>query len=123
LTDKKCALKVVKDDPDVAAEVASIQAICRPSHGNPHPHIIRVYEFLFREDLFTRQTIIQMEFCNGTLREYLDHMRRYHMSVSPIEIVNIMIQILTGLEHCHARDFCHRDLKLANSMSLDSTCD
>jgi len=116
LTKQKCAMKVVSDDPDVKAEIAAIHAICKA--GFPNPHIIRVYGILFRDDdvLCTRHTFIHMEFCNGTLESYLDDMRSRHASIEPLEIAEIMIQILTGLGHCHTLGFCHRDLKLPNSM-------
>lgn len=107
-------MKVVSDEPDVKAELAAIEAVCKSNL--PNPHIIRVYDILFREDLCTRQTFIQMEFCDGTLDSFLDEKNSRHSQIRSIELAEIMIQVLTGLSHCHTLGFCHRDLKLANSI-------
>jgi serine/threonine protein kinase len=104
---------VVNDEPDVKTEVAAIEAICKSNLRNPH--IVCVYDILFRNDLWGRQTLIQMEFCDGTLDSYLDEIRSLNSAIQPLELAEIMIQILTGLSHCHTLGFCHRDLKLANS--------
>jgi serine/threonine protein kinase len=56
-----------------------------------------------------------MERCEGTLAEYLAHMREQGKEIEGPELVEIMIQILSGLSHCHDRGVCHRDLKLSNS--------
>lgn len=113
---QKCAIKVVSDDPDVKMELAAIQTLCKSTL--PNHHIIQVYDILFREDPFARQTFIQMEFCDGTLETYIEEVRTKAGSLEPIEIVEIMIQVLTGLCHCHTLGFCHRDLKLPNSIQL-----
>jgi serine/threonine protein kinase len=107
---------VVSDEPDVKAEVAAIEAICKSNLRNPH--IINIYDILFRDDLWGRQAFIQMEFCDGTLDSYLDEMRSLDSEIQPLELAEIMIQVLTGLCHCHTLGFCHRDLKLANSTQL-----
>ena len=59
-----------------------------------------------------------MQLCDGTLKEYLDEIKNSNRSIEPLEVVEIMIQILSGLCLCHERSICHRDLTLSNSMAL-----
>jgi serine/threonine protein kinase len=118
MTVQKYALKVVRDDPDVKTEIVAIQAICRSDP--PNPHVIRVHDFWFQDNDIecTSRTFIQMEICDGTLEEYLKERESRCEPLEPLEISEIMIQILTGLQHCHVQGFCHRDLKLPNSISF-----
>jgi serine/threonine protein kinase len=107
---------VVRDDPDVKTELIAVQAVCRSQP--PNPHVIRVHDFWFqnnKEEHYSR-TFIQMERCNGTLEQYLDDLYDKKASLEPLELTEIMIQILTGLCHCHVQGFCHRDIKLSNSI-------
>lgn len=56
-----------------------------------------------------------MERCEGTLGQYLVDLQRLSLQLTPIELIEITLQILNGLHHCHERNVCHRDLKLSNS--------
>ena len=61
-----------------------------------------------------------MQLCDGTLKEYLDEIKKSGCSIEPLEVVEIMIQILSGLCLCHERSICHRDLTLSNSTTFNS---
>ena len=57
-----------------------------------------------------------MPLCHGTLDGYLRELEGNNESLlEPLELTEIMIQILTGLYHCHVQGYCHRDIKLSNS--------
>jgi serine/threonine protein kinase len=43
-------------------------------------------------------------------------MREEKRDIRPIQLLDIMVQVLSGLRHCHDRNVCHRDLKLSNSI-------
>jgi serine/threonine protein kinase len=96
---------------DNRAELDALQAICRTEPRSSH--IIAVYEIFRLHNPLEKLTcpVVKMELCDGTLDGYLKTFRSLTYTIEPREIVNIMIQILTGLRHCHELGFCHRDLK------------
>jgi serine/threonine protein kinase len=101
----------VRENEDTNTELRAIEALCRS--GPINAHIIRVHEFWFtKTEDHSSDTYIRMEFCDGTLEQYLAK----QSIIEPIELTEIMIQLLTGLYHCHVQGFCHRDLKLANGV-------
>jgi len=55
-----------------------------------------------------------MELCDGTLQTYLNCLQTAMVDIDGMEIVEIMIQVLSGLCLCHKRGVVHRDLKLSN---------
>ena len=83
----------------------------------PHnPHVIRVHG-IWSDGEYEKcnlRTFILMEFCDGTLASYLNE-KPANADIEPRELLQIMIQLLHGLVHCHSRDVCHRDLKPSNS--------
>jgi serine/threonine protein kinase len=94
-------------------ELYAIDSIAR--HDPPHPHVIHVYDFWFVDDV-TRRTYIEMELCDGNLLEYLNDRKEINSDIQAVELCEIMIAILSGLQICHEHRLLHRDLKLANSM-------
>jgi serine/threonine protein kinase len=104
----------VDDSPDTKAELAAIHSICRSEPRNAH--VIRVDDFWIHSNVeeSVYRTFIKMERCEGTLEQYL---ASRHDNIKPLELVDIMVQMLSGLAHCHMQGFCHRDLNLKNGIS------
>lgn len=57
-----------------------------------------------------------MPLCKGTLEQYLAFLKQREITMTRLEVAEIMIHILTGLYHCHVQGYCHRDLKLSNGI-------
>lgn len=74
-----------------------------------HPNVVPIIE----ADIYDGVVGIVSEFIDGGTLS--DHLQR-HGRFEPFDAVEIMIGILTGLEHLHARKIIHRDLKPANIM-------
>jgi serine/threonine protein kinase len=81
-----------------------------------HPHIIAVYDYWIQvnKEESTYLTTVKMQLCHGTLEQYLATMVEEGNQIEPLEILEIMLQILSGLRHCHDKNTLHRDMKLAN---------
>ena len=62
------------------------------------------------------ETVIKMERCRGNLEEYLAGLRKSGQQIDPLDLLEIMIQISSGLRHCHDCGICHRDLKPSNGI-------
>jgi serine/threonine protein kinase len=69
------------------------------------------------EDEGISRTFIQMELCQGTLAEYLSKTKDGGEGTRPLDILEMMAQILDGLAYCHKIGICHRDLKLSNGVT------
>jgi serine/threonine protein kinase len=111
---QKFAFKVINNVPEVKDELDVIKSVARSGNS----HIIRVYDFWIEknEEEFTSRTYLKMERCDGTLAQFLWDMREEKRDIRPIQLLDIMVQVLSGLRHCHDRNVCHRDLKLSNSI-------
>ena len=59
-----------------------------------------------------------MPLYEGILDEYLALLVAKEAQIEPLEITEIVIQILSGLYHCYVQGFCHRNLKLSNGIVL-----
>jgi len=114
---QKYAIKMLREDPDTPTELKTIQAVCR---SNPNEHVVKVHDFWYQqkeEERFWSCTFIRMQLCKGTLEHHLSALRQSGRVTEPFEITEIMLQILTGLFHCHVQGYVHRDLKTSNSTS------
>ena len=111
---------MVNDSADTKSELFAIRSLSRQKPQNPH--VIRVFEFWFHrnEEEGILRTFILMELCDGNLEEYVTSLRDADKEIEPLEIIDIMLQVLSGLCHCHEAEICHRDLKLSNSPYLFS---
>jgi serine/threonine protein kinase len=102
---------------DTKTELIALNTVSK--NGSQNPHIIHVFDSWFHVNAeeHVMRTYVKMQLCKGTLKEYLDNMRNSGPSIKPLEIVEIMIHILSGLCVCHRKGICHRDLSLTNSIS------
>jgi serine/threonine-protein kinase len=74
-----------------------------------HPAIVTVYDYGEDKEL----AYIAMECVEGcALKDYLVQ----HPSIAVIDIFNMMLQLLDGLEYAHSQGVVHRDIKPANLM-------
>jgi serine/threonine protein kinase len=101
---------------DTRSEPIALQTVTGDEPLNAH--IIRVYDIWFHRNAeeHVSRTFIKMQKCEGTLAEHLNRMSKAGLWIEPLELTEIMIQILSGLCHCHKHGICHRDLKLSNGL-------
>jgi serine/threonine protein kinase len=84
-------------------------------------HLVHAFDYWFNTDgrrLISR-TFIKLQRCDETLEDYLIALQEAQATMEPVDLVEIMVEILSGVCHCHERKVCHRDLKESNSISLD----
>lgn len=115
---KAFAFKVGNNAVDTKTERIALKTVSKKD--SPNPHIIHVFDCWFHhnEEEHVTRTFVKMQLCDGTLKQYLDQTKKSGCTIEPLEVVEIMIQILSGLCLCHERSICHRDLTLSNSMTL-----
>lgn len=109
---------MVNDSPDNKTELLAMQSIAKASTRSPH--VVGIHDFRFNTNVeeHIHRSFILMELCDGTLESYLSHIRDGHGYITSKQLVSIMLQILSGLKHCHEQGICHRDLKLSNGTCL-----
>lgn len=74
-----------------------------------HPNIVKIYEFGESKE----HSFIAMEYLSGgTLQDYIEN----NYPLKSERIVNIALQICSGLDAIHSNDIIHRDLKSPNIM-------
>lgn len=72
-----------------------------------HPNIVRLLNVFHSESKLT----LVFEYCDQDLKKYMDSCRG---APDPANIQSLMLQLLRGLEYCHAHRILHRDLKPQN---------
>jgi serine/threonine protein kinase len=99
---------------DTKTELLSLKTV--NATAPHHPHIIAVYDYWIQanKEESTYLTTVKMQLCDGTLEQYLAKMAKDGKQIQPLEVLEIMIQILSGLRHCHEKNTLHQDMKLAN---------
>ena len=76
-----------------------------------HENIVKIYDI---EERY-RTVFIVMEYLEGrTLRQVLDVMLR----LSPVKVLQYVLQICKGLQYAHRQDIVHQDIKPANIFIL-----
>ena len=86
-----------------------------------HPNIVKYYEMYFDQSNY----YFVMEHCNGgDLFDYIkDRYKKkdngYRLGIDENKARSIVRQLLSALNHIHARNICHRDLKPENIMFED----
>jgi serine/threonine protein kinase len=112
------ALKVFFPDTTVSAQqqddlLARFQKEANVLTTIQHPNIVGIHEV----GSFQGQEYIAMEFLDGpNLKDLL----AMGISFSIQDAVDIGVQVLSGLEACHAAGVVHRDIKPANIVKLPS---
>jgi serine/threonine protein kinase len=105
--DRKVALKVLPDD--VAADPQRMKRFVQEAKAASalnHPNIVTIYEV----DESASTSFIATEFIEGsTLRE---RMRTHAMT--PLEVVDVAVQVSAALAAAHASGIVHRDIKPEN---------
>jgi serine/threonine protein kinase len=110
-------MKAMDDNRKHRSELKTVLKLCAGTNSGPaHPHVINVFNTfqVGRDGEDPPRLFIQMELCDGTLGEYLEHLYENNKNLRPKRIINILLQIAEGLKHCHSRSFIHRDLKPTN---------
>lgn len=84
-----------------------------------HAHLVHAYDIFL--DPLTKKLHICMEYMEGNL--YMLMKARDHKCLDGKHVKSILYQILSGLEHIHAHQFFHRDVKPENILvsTSDST--
>jgi serine/threonine protein kinase len=110
---RRVAIKTVRlpaePDPETTEAIARFRREAQAAGSLGHPNIVTVYDYGETSDI----AFIVMEYVDGpTLKTLLDRSERFALS----DIVDIMEQLLAGLQFSHARGVVHRDIKPANVM-------
>lgn len=106
------AVKMLRDE--IAADEQSVKRFINESKAVAmlsHPNIVNIYDVSVRDNV----KYIVMEYVEGiTLKNYMT--RRGILPTK--EIISYVEQILSALEHAHAKGIVHRDIKPQNIMLL-----
>ena len=112
LMKRPVAVKMLKDN--VAADEQSVKRFINESKAVAmlsHPNIVNIYDVSVKDNI----KYIVMEYIEGiTLKNYMT--RRGPLSFR--EVLSYTEQILRALEHAHAKNIVHRDIKPQNIMLL-----
>ncbi len=107
--DRFAAVKILPVNPDIDAElIENFKKEAKAMARLSNPNIIGIYEFME-----TQSTLyLVMEFVEGEIFERLINTRSFDLS----EILAIISQICTALNHAHQNGVIHRDLRPGNTM-------
>ena len=107
--ERLAAVKILPVDPRTDADlIASFKKEAKAMARLSHPNIIGIYEFLETETAL----YLVMEFVEGDIFERLINARSFDLS----EILAIITQVCSALNHAHENGVIHRDLRPGNTM-------
>src|ERR1700691_2908704 len=117
IIERTVAIKTVRlpevADDETADEIARFRREAQAAGRLTHPNIVGVFDYGETADL----AYIVMEYVDGPpLKSLLDKNERFPVS----RIVQIMGDLLAGLQFSHERGVVHRDIKPANLMLTKS---
>jgi eukaryotic-like serine/threonine-protein kinase len=116
---ERVALKTIRADMVQNPEVVErFRREVRQARAISHPNICRIHE-LFTYETASHATgiFLCMEFLDGpTLSEYL----RHHGPFEPSAALNLVQQLVQGLNSAHSLGVVHRDLKSRNIMLVSA---
>jgi len=78
-----------------------------------HPNIVRIFDAF----VFENYHYFVMEKADGDLRGYLS----FHKKLDPPQVVDIGLQLLSGLAHIHSQNIIHRDLHKDNILYFENS--
>ena len=110
----KFALKLPKAQ-DIDLEVVKQEAAVW-LHASGHPNVMPIIE----ADVYNDQAVIVSEYTSdGSLQNHLDELKGEIMPID--DAGDLLLGILSGLEHLHNRRVIHQDLKPANILLQGET--
>lgn len=104
---RKVAVKLLHDGlADDQAFLRRFRAEARAAAALNHPHLVAVYDWGFDGVPY----LITEYLSGGSLRGLLDN----GVTLSPGQALQVGLEALRGLDHAHARNLVHRDVKPGN---------
>jgi eukaryotic-like serine/threonine-protein kinase len=116
---ERVALKTIRADMARHPEVVErFRREVRQARAISHPNICRIHElFTYETASRAKGIFLCMEFLDGpTLSEYL----RHHGPFEPDAALNLVQQLVQGLNSAHSLGVVHRDLKSRNIMLVSA---
>ena len=109
MLNRKCAVKFIKSaNPRQFKEHVEGQILAKCRHEN----VVEVYDINVHNNDGDLYASIEMEYMpNGSLEAYINN-----KFLSIKETIKLIIDVLFALEHAHANNILHRDVKPANIM-------
>ncbi|KAK3203992.1 hypothetical protein GRF29_106g1289189 [Pseudopithomyces chartarum] len=104
------AIKTMKKTFDSFQSCLELREVIFLRSLPPHPHLVPALDIFL--DPYSRRLHIAMEFMDGNLYQLMK--ARDHKPMDAHSVKSILVQILSGLEHIHQREFFHRDIKPEN---------
>jgi serine/threonine protein kinase len=108
ILEREVAMKVLRFDFSNDDEfIKRFRREAQSTTSLAHPNIVSIYDVGEEDNIY----YIVMEYVNGqTLKQYIQQFAPVH----PRKATNIMVQIVSAIEHAHENQIIHRDIKPHN---------